>query len=360
MNYRTAKLLAETNKAAAGTTTIDLNLSDIVSRLIISWRVTKSKHGMDAAAHKDITKIELVDGSDVLHSLSGGENQALCIYDRKAPTMNHGQHSASNSEFSSYGIDFGRFLFDPMFAFDPKRFRNPQLKITHNHAVSDTGATSGNLEVIAECFDQKQVSPAGFFMAKELYAYTCGAANSYEYINLPRDQTVRRILIEAYRSQYTPWDQIIEARLDEDNEKRIPFDWDLEDYHRFRKGMDPMVQETFVGMSLAAATGFYVTPTDYYAAILPVSSQALTSTPAFSQYMPGGYCSITANANSWLYGIAVGYLPNHCFNMPMGDPANPEDWFDPAALTALRLRLKAGASGTSGTGAVVLQQVRRY
>lgn len=360
MRYRTAKLLAETSLSSAGTKTIDVNLADIISRIYFSWRVTKSKHGMDSYAHKDITKIELVDGSDVLHSLDGGQNQALAIYDRKAPTMNHGQHSASNAEFGMFAIDFGRFLYDPLFALDPKRFRNLQLKITHNHAVSDTGASAGNLEVFADCFDEFQPSPVGLFVAKEHYSYTCGAAASYEHIQLPRDMVIRKMLLQGYRAAYTPWDQLIEARLDENNDKRVPFDWDLEDYHRFRKGIDPPVDETFVGMSLATATVFYLTPTDYYAQLLLTCDAPLTALPTITQYIPGGYVSITANANAWFWGKASGWLPNHCFQFPFGRQDDPEDWYDPVGLNSLRLRLKAGSSGASGSGAVVLQQVRRY
>ncbi|KKK87598.1 hypothetical protein LCGC14_2751610, partial [marine sediment metagenome] len=101
------------------------------------------------------TKIELIDGSDVLHSLDGGQNQALCIFDRKCPTMNHGQYINANSQRSLYGIDFGRFLFDKELALDPSRFRNLQLKVSYDSDISDDGVTSGSLEVWADLFDEK-------------------------------------------------------------------------------------------------------------------------------------------------------------------------------------------------------------
>lgn len=160
MNYRTATIQSPTDLGPSGTQTIDINVKDVISRLIITFSRTKSKHSMDAEPWRDITKIELVDGSDVLHSMNGGENQALCMYDRRAPCMNHGQHLSACSEYDVFGIDFGRYLYDPSLAFDPKRFANPQLKISWNEAISDTGVTANALAVYAECFDEKEIGRA--------------------------------------------------------------------------------------------------------------------------------------------------------------------------------------------------------
>ncbi|KKL88030.1 hypothetical protein LCGC14_1928740, partial [marine sediment metagenome] len=56
-----------------------------------------------------------------------------------------------------------------------------------------------------------------------------------------------------------------------------------------------------------------------------------------------------------------GWLPNHCVQFPFGKPDDLNDWYDVTKLGSLRLRLKGGSGGSSnGTGAVVLQQFRRY
>ena len=111
MNYRTATVLAEKSLEGAGTEVIPVLLKDIISRLFFTWRTSPSKHGMDSYPHRDITKIELVDGSDVLFGMDGGQCQALCIYDRKVPTMNFCQHMEGLSQLAGFSIDFGRFLF---------------------------------------------------------------------------------------------------------------------------------------------------------------------------------------------------------------------------------------------------------
>lgn len=359
MNYRTAKLLAETNYDAAATTTIPINVKDLISRIIIAWRVTMAGHGMNSYPHSDISKIELIDGSEVLHSLSGGENQAVCIYDRKAQTMNHGQHVASCSEYSTYGIDFGRFLNDPHFAFDPTKFKNPQLKITHNHAVCDTGASSGNLEVWAQLFDEKTISPVGFLSTRQIKDFTISAAGVYDYIELPTDLPLRALFIQGYKIGVEPWYQVIEARLNEDGEKRIPFDWDLEDYHRVRKGWDHAIQEQMIGQAQQTDLTWYVTPTDYYT--IPLFGHIeYDSTVHVEDYAKGGKLTVQSEtASTTFLGLVHGWLPNHMFHFPFGDPQDPGDWYDVTKLGSLEMRVKTG-TGTSGNIRTSVQQVRTY
>jgi hypothetical protein len=359
MNYRTAKILAEKDLGASGTETIDVNVKDIISRIVLAFTTTKSKHAMDAEPWRNITKIELVDGSDVLHSMNGGENQALCIYDRKVPTMNHGQHLTSCQEYTTFGIDFGRRLFDPELAFDPKRFSNPQLKITWNEAISDTGVLVNGLEIWADCFDEKVPSPVGFLMAKEHWN---GAkpTSGYEYIDLPTDFPIRKLILQAFKSGYEPWYQVSEARLDEDNEKRIPFDLDLEDYYRIMKGVWRPVQEEFEAQVDSTGAVYFITPTDYYATLVCMPSNVAAYIYSTDGYLKGGKVTLKGNSgNSQVVGTAFGYLPNHCFEFPFGNPDDKEDWYDVTKLGSLRLRLKAGTGASTTTG-VVLQQLRKY
>jgi len=359
MNYRTAKLLAETNYTAAATKTIEINVKDPISRIIIAWRVTKGGNGMDSYPHNDISKIELVDGSEVLHSLSGGENQAVCIYNRKARTMNHGQHIDGSSEYSTYGIDFGRFLNDPLYAFDPRRFNNPQLKITHNHAVSDTGASSGNLEVWAQMFDEKMISPVGFLSTRQIKDFTVSAAAAYDYIDLPIDYPLRGLFIQGYATGVEPWYQVIEARLNEDGDKRIPFNWDLEDYHRIRKGWEVPIQEQVIGIASAGGLDFYVTPTDYWAILAGITHNNAIDLEIAAASMKGGKVTLKSASASQFGCMATGWLPNHMFHFPFGDQQDPEDWYDVTKLGNLELRVKTGTA-TSGNIRTSVQQVRRY
>jgi hypothetical protein len=359
MNYRIAELLsAEDQTAGAGTKTIEIGGSDIISRIDLQWIITKATVGMQSYPHKDITKIELVDGSDVLHSLDGGQNQALCIFDRKVGTMTHGQSINANSQRSLFGIDFGRFLFDPVLALDPSKFRNLQLKITYDEDVSDTAATANSLAVWAHCFDEKMVSPIGLLSAKNIESWSLSAAGAYHYLDLPTDQIIRKMLIQGYRKAYEPWYQVIGAKLSEDTDKRIPFDWNLEVYHQLRKAIDKPVEELLVSDITGAAGVYYTTPTDYWATLVTQGQSAGTQIGTGASGRGGAY-TLAVGGSGQFQAIARGWLPNHCFQFPFGDQMDMDDWYDVTMLKSLKLRLLSG-SGTSGNVDTILQQLRRY
>lgn len=357
MNYRKATILAATDLDQSGTKVIDIKIQDIISRISIIWKVTKVGDGMDAHPSQDISKIEVVDGSDVLFSMKGSQAQALNIYDRRCGSMCYGNHNVGSSEQSEYGIDFGRWLYDTQLAFDPTKFRNPVLRVTYSEIIADTGASANTMEVIADVFDEKVISPIGFLMSKEHHSRT-PPSSGYYYVDLPLDYSIRKMLIQGYYKQYEPWENITSARLDEDNEKRIPFDWGLEDYYRHMKGVWAPVDEMFIGSGSNDGDTFYVTPTDYWANGYFVCEGGAQAIGFYNTNMLGGYCVLTSVGVTKVMGRVSGWLPNHCFEFPFGYDKDLDDWYDVTRLGSLRLRIE-GASA-NGTAAVVLQQLRRY
>lgn len=360
MKYRTTELLASTDLGVSGTKSIEVNVIQPISRIMLDWRITKASAALDmqSYAHKDIIKIELIDGSDVLHSLDGGQNQALCIFDRKAPTMNYGTYIFANSQVSLYGIDFGRHLWDPVLALDPTKFKNLQLKITWNEAVSDETASVNALRVWAECFDEKVVSPMGFLSARNFESWSLSAAAAYHYIDLPTDMVIRKMLIQGYRLGYEPMYQAAEARLNEDNDRRVVFDWDLENYSIQRMGIDPPVEEIIASQVVTSGADLYLTPTNYWA--LLEGTMYGNAYPVYNYAVArGGHFSLKAEATGQFSGIVRGWLPNHCNQFPFGDQEDIDDWYDVTKIGSLKLRLKSG-SGTSGNVDTILQQLRKY
>ena len=359
MKYRNVSILSPVDLvAASGTKVINIHVKDIISRITLYWQVTMHEDGMNGYQHLDITKIELVDGSDLLHSLDGGQNQALCIYDRKCPTMNVGLHINGVEDVAHFGIDFGRWLLDPVLAFDPTKFSNPQLKITYDEDKSDTLAGGGELEVWADCFDEKIVTPVGFLMSKEIWNAAKPTAG-YEYVALPTDYPIRKMLLQPYYAATAPYGIVDEARLDEDNEKRIPFDWNLEAYHYIRRTIDHAIQEDIAGQGDIDGEKLYTTPTNYWATLV-ANTQDGAGIAWYDRFGKGGYFLVRLSVSTSYAGIVKGWLPNHCFQFPFGNQEDMDDWYDVTRVGNLRLRLKAGAGGANGTVGVILQQLRRY
>lgn len=359
MKYRQTEILAATDFTAAGTKSIDITLTETISRINILSRLTKSYNDTIDHPIADITKVELVDGSDVLFSMSGKEAQAVNFYDRKCPSMNLMYSYKGTHVRSMVGIDFGRYLNDPLLAFDPTRFKNPQLKISYTLVTSDAAGTPHNLKVTADVFDEFKPSPIGFLLNKNLYSYTCGDENSYEYIELPTDYLMRKLFIRPYYAGYRPWTQIKEARLDEDNLKRTPFDVDIEHYIVDKIGSWTPINELLMTSYDPGTKYRYVTPGDDFAYIVTQSGAALSG--YVSGYLRGGKITyVQGSPGQEVLGRVIGFCPHQVLEFPFGDPEKIEDWFDVTKVGTLRLRLKAGSSGTSGKVDVATQQLRKY
>ncbi|GAI89641.1 unnamed protein product, partial [marine sediment metagenome] len=259
----------------------------------------------------NITRIELVDGSDVLFGMDGYECQGLNIYDRRVASMMHGEMQAGNHAFATFGIDFGRFLFDTELALDPAKFSNLVLKVTYDVDVCGGDDTVHYLQVLADVFDEKPVSPIGFLMSKEHWMGDL-AQNAYEYVKLPTDFPLRQLLVRAFITDKEPWYTCVEARLDEDNLKRIPFDWEIENYQRIMKGVWLPVNESFCEYGMPGGSNIrYMTPTDYRAVMVAASG-------AQEDYFwtgganRGGRFVVYGTAGGEMNGIAWGWLPHHC------------------------------------------------
>ncbi len=358
--YLTDLIFPSTNLGSAGTKIIPIVTKKPISRIEITYRTTKAGDAMNAPGPANIPKIELIDGAKPLHSLTGYTNQALAYYNRPGVSMEHGQHIPALSEVDIYAIDFGRFLWDPLLAFDPTKFSNPQLKITYNPALADTSATVGYLEVWAECFDEKVPSPIGFLKAQEVWNGSYLADNSVNEILLPEDEVIRQILARTYYAAYEPWYEVDAAKLDEAGNGKIIFDLpDLEMYYRRMKSHVPMGHSPFIAGITTSARVFYIPWTDFWASLVGIGVAATMEVYETTASMAGGYCSLIASGDHQYVGESRGYLPWHTWQFPMGKQNDPDDWYDPSGKKP-RLRLTSNTGGASGSGAVVLETINKY
>lgn len=360
MNYRHAQILAPEDLGAAGTRVIDLDLDQPISRLIIKFTTTKASEGMSAPAPGNLTKIEIVDGSLPLVSMTGLEVQALAYYNNPGMSMEHGQHISTLSETDMFILDFGRWLWDTELAFLPSMFKNPQLRITWDEDLADTSVTANSLEVWAEVFDEKLITPMGFLRGLEWFDYTVGSDNSFEVVQLPEDHTIRQILVRAFRDGFEPWAQIDEARFSENEQQRIPFDYtNLEEYYRWMKTSWQPLNTPLITNITTTERVFYIPATDFYATVHQLGHAATNEIFLNTNTAKGGKALLIGSAAGQATGAAFGYLPWHCFQFPMGMPKDIMDWYDPTGKKP-RLRLRANTSGVNGVGQVIVEQLFRY
>lgn len=362
MNYRLATILAREEHASDTTKVIDLNLSDPVSQMIIIHEPYNSASGTPTAHPAAcITKIELVDGSDVLYSLTGKEAQAADWYHRLKVPLNVLQYLPTQYATEIYIMNFGRFLWDALFAFDPRKFTNPQLKITIDVDAGGSTVTTGYLSVLAHIFDERVVTPEGFLMHKEIKDYSLASA-SHEYTDLPTDFPYRKLFARIQAYGFGAGDCFDTIKLSEDNDKRVPYNHTIAEIARMIVGQTPPYQETILSEGYVAGSYSYCTPS--YEVKLVGSQWRATASQAFLGLMYGSggrffldHYSETANTQI----LATGWCPHGVIEIPFGLQDNPADWYDVTKLGSLRLDILSGSDMSSDYACqIFMQQLRRY
>lgn len=359
MNYRLANILAEEAADTAGTKTIDLNVADPVSSISVFFRGINSTSTPTAHPAKMVSKIELVDGSDVLMSMSGMQAQALDFYHNGQPRENKLLYKNNDWSRLVFNLNFGRWLYDEIYALDPSRLRNPQLKITHNKASGGGACDAGYMTVWAHCFDEKKIMPEGFLMAKEVYSFALGN-DAYEHIDLPTDYPYRMMLVRALKATAAIWELYDEIKLSSDSDKHVIMDGATRQLIKLLCENFGPYTETIQGEVGTGSVGHYLTPTSNCNIMIGSGGG---NRDYFQVYQPwGGYVEPAAGAASTQFqALAHGYAPHGAICVPFGDLKNPADWFNVRDIGSLLLRIHA-TSGltTTDTCDVVLQQERRY
>ena len=364
MNYREIELLGPTYLGTAGTKIIDVDIPDVLSSLELIWRTTVATVSDMTAPHVAcLSRIEIVDGSDVLFSLTGEETQAMHFYATGKMPLNNISVVVADYMESVLPIYFGRHLYDTNLAFDPKKFTNPQLRITFDQDAANASVVVNELTVRGWAFDQKVPTPRGFLMSKEIKSFT-PVLNTFEYTDLPTDHPYRLILIRSKSDDKNPYEVLSQVKISEDHDKRVPIN--MTGYEIFRKISQPLgriSQKVRLNETAADAMALYLAPTYLQDGQIDYD---LDTSAAGDDYGQITYANniVTIEATvaviPYLLSLA-GYAPHSCFAIPLGILDDPADWYDVTRLAHLRVITQgAAAVGATPSAQICLQQYRSY
>ncbi len=360
MNYRLSTLFARKAYTVDATEVIDINVADPISQLIIELSTLNVGDVATAHAIACLKKVEVVDGSDVLFSLSGYEAEAVDIYHNKVMRSNWNAYLTTLGVQRFLGINFGRKLWDPLLAFDPKKFNNPQLKISLDIDAGGNAPSTNYLQVWAALFDEKVINPVGFLMHKEVKDYAM-AVSAHEYTDLPIDYPYRKLFVRQQTAGTEPCQHIDNIKLSEDQDKRIIFDHTPADLLRTIAAVNPQLIEQIMFAGTAAGVNVFTTVSERATATFAKWAAAVGTLPYASLGSAGGRMVVYSGSSENGVAIVAGFVPHGTYEVPFGDQGDPEDWFDPSALRALKLDVKATAGALSTDSVqVFLQQLRRY
>lgn len=359
MKYRHVELLGLKTIAADQTEQIDIDLVDPISRIILDLRVTNGG-GASSTGHpaEAVTNIEIVDGSEVLYSLTGMCAHALDIYCAGGhPRGGWYNYLPTTDTEMHVALDFGRYLYDPILAFDPKKFRNPQLKITHDISAGGMSPSQCKMAVYAEVFDEKTIVPMGFLMSKEIKSWS-STTGQHEYTDLPTDYPYRKLLLQALKRGTPPNWVFDNIKLSEDQDKRIIVNNHLRDIMFGMGRQNAYLRETWTSGGPIASQTRHVTPTMDVMGTITGWTAALGANDCAGYDGDGGrYKVITEVAANIAFEVS-GWAPHAVLCVPFGDQMQIEDWYEVEKIGSLKLDITEGQTTT--TSKIFLQQLKKY
>lgn len=362
MNYRLATILNREQRTADTPVVIDLTLKDPISQMNVLYEPVNGAEGTPSGhPAKCISKIELVDGSEVLYSLSGQEAQAVDFYHRKKEPQNLVCYLNGMTSEMVYNMNFGRKLWDPLLAMDLTKFKSPQLIITPDIDGGGCNVASGYLTVLAKVFDQKTITPEGFLMHKEIKDYVLGAG-THDYTTMPRDFPYRKLFVRIQKYAAGLELSFGTIKLAEDDDKRVPYNHTIFEILKAVIGDNPAYREKIITHGVTTHRHYYNTPC--YWPVFASTGWTGSDTPqAINAYEGDGGMFQTVNTTAGLNisHICEGHCPHGVIEIPFGDQDDPADWYDVTKLGSLKLDLKSGATMSANESCqIFLQQYRKY
>lgn len=376
MRLRKVYIVEDETTATTGTKIYDLDFTDPVRALIIGFYGKRHDHTDTNRPYlfRDIDKIEIVDGSDVIFSLTGEQAAAVQLYHTgKRPFMAITCNSYSTNR-NQVKLLFGRDESDDEYGLDLTRFTNPQLKITHSYTEGTTGNwASGTQKVtVAALVAEGAPKPAAFLMTKEIYTWTKGTTGD-ETIDMPRDYPYRFIVLQAKDCATPVYAEFSKVKISCNYDEFVPINETTEDlawdnlnkygflYFQTESIGDGSDTDIKAWYPLAWNWGCWVNSWN--------TGQNVVARRPYSGYTTLGRhtCPDSSGADftttflaSSQRALSTGYGWEFFDTevIPFGDLKDPAEYFDPTGWKSVRLILTQAQ--TAVASAIVVQQVRPY
>lgn len=367
MRYRDAVLIHEETQGDTDTRTLDIDLVDPISALLIRVECTNGATSNKGNYLSDIiTLVKVVDGSDVLASMSGSELQAMHFYKTgKIPAMYFTEYKDGGQRYAAYLL-FGRYLWDREFALDPTRYKNPQLKVTFNKAAIRAAGAEGfadadniGLTVVAKVMEGL-TPPTKFLMQKQTNVWT--GADGAKRIELPVDYVYRMLMFRFWLQGNDINECVSEIKMTCDSDKFIPFD-------RYVDELDEEAEQQF-GVILWKNECYQIHQ-EYCRTVLNKEPRVsiladITDSPIYGEakicFSSQFYVNIWDGAGNNVTTITKfqtlqeGHALHATLPLPFGELQKEDTWFDPTEYRKVELVLEHEDKASADS--IVLEQVR--
>ena len=352
----------------AGTETIGINLSDPITELLLHFRMkngTTNNRGNTVA--ENVTGIEVIDGSEVLYSLDGAQAVGhTCKHYGFLPYMGLSE-IPGHTQSMNVVIPFGRFAGDPVYGFDPRKFKNPQVRLTwDNGTVRAKGVDSFETGGVYVSLIANVMEDVGAFsrmlVMKEFKSWD-SAVGSIEYTELPREQPYRLMLLRLEEPAYALSELASQVKLTCDAGKFIPWDARWVDFIREMMNRTKIYSYRHSWNAKNADIGYCILKQNEGVTLNP--SQPIRiwyynnygkGEAALGGVRDAALQGITVAEN--LFANVIGWCPYRTMVHEFGDPQIPETWFPAPSYRSIRLELTG--LGAAAECTVCLQQPISY
>ena len=365
MKFRNHYFKREATVNNADTIIIDVNVKDAISAFIIEYEATNgATSSLNHELHDDITSIELVDGSNVLWSLDMQQARALNFFETKQLPHEYNNEAAAAVQEESCIMHFGRFMDDPDYYINPKRYSNLQLRLTHSLTISGTAGFAtgtGKVTVSARLIEEGAGAYKGFLSAKEKVSYTSATSGDKE-IDLPRDFPYRLLMLQALITGYSHISALTKHKLSIDADAYVPFNdysEDIQASNIAQFGMCEQSKQMLITSADASLVDIYaikkvdVSPlvTLYLDNIITIAGESITHD---AYVIVSGSSITTATADFATRADIKGAEPYACLAIPFGRMQEPGDWLKSNNYGDIKLY---STQAVAAACSVVLQQL---
>lgn len=294
-----------------------------------------------------VSKLQVIDGSDVKHSLSMREEQArnFDMY-KRLPFQQLSQVGGATVTEEAI-IDFRRFDGDTAFYLDTATMNNPQLSFTHDLTISATAGFAtgtGSLTVIARVIDSGAPSRLGYIMAKELDSFSSTSSGDHT-TDLPLDFPISEIMVLDPLDSNSPDTYLSNFKLTADTDSFIPVDESYADLLRANVeelGQGEQDQDLLPDTTFDAFGDFYYKTRAWISEAGATGKAVLTVVTANEQ--KGDF---TTGETGTMTATLRGSAPHGAVYYKFGDGMSADQIFSPQGVGKFQLKLTNAATGAT-------------
>ncbi len=334
-------------------------------------------HGEDEADWRlldHITKIEIIaNGSTIIKSIPGDLVQAGAFYDNGVTAPDLWRNYNAHETTGHFLLNFGRWLYDPLMGLDLSKFENVEIRFT-NDAASGTDISALTLTMLGYFLREPSSGGPIGYMRSEVWREWTTVRNSTEYLDLPTEHPIRRIILQGlpavgatFHVNTNMWHMMEDIEHNLDTGQVRVFKGPMEQLlksnlysyrHEILTGGEPKTtagdaRNTGIGqVTKSAHGGSHATALTAATVIPTVQATDSSNTQVFN--------NTAANEPVRAMWGGLGYHNSAVLRWDWDD--DPNGYLDPRARGTVQLNIRTNdtASAASGTNKVLLDRFVRF